>query len=100
MRRGGRFLATPPLGKRYTTGWVYYMLGSDARLQGGHLLVLVCLCASHVPSCYDVPTYFSFDHLKESRAPGKYRNWSAFTCRALGGDTRSTLLRYFPGCSE
>ncbi|CAK0822830.1 unnamed protein product [Prorocentrum cordatum] len=45
MRRGGRFLATP-LGKRYTTRWVYYMFGSDARLQGGHT-VLVCLCASH-----------------------------------------------------
>ncbi|CAK0874204.1 unnamed protein product [Prorocentrum cordatum] len=44
MRRGGRFMATP-LGKRYTTRW-HYMSGSDARLQGGHV-VLVRLCASH-----------------------------------------------------
>ncbi|CAK0810845.1 unnamed protein product, partial [Prorocentrum cordatum] len=33
------------LGKRYTTRWVYDMFGSDARLQGGRV-VLVCLCAS------------------------------------------------------
>jgi ATP-dependent helicase/nuclease subunit A len=41
-----RVLATP-LEKRYTTIWVYYMFGSDAPLQGGHI-VLECLCASQV----------------------------------------------------
>ncbi|CAK0856844.1 unnamed protein product [Prorocentrum cordatum] len=48
----------------------------------------------------DAPTYFSLDHQKEFRVPRKYRNWRVVTCRALGGDTRSTLFRHFPGCSN
>eukprot|EP00959_Pyramimonas_sp_CCMP1952_P037001 774316-Pyramimonas_sp.AAC.1 len=38
----------------------------------------------------DVPTYCSLDHQKEYRVPRKFRNLGVFTCRALGGDTRST----------
>eukprot|EP00959_Pyramimonas_sp_CCMP1952_P222525 4651965-Pyramimonas_sp.AAC.1 len=45
-------------------------------------------------STYDVPTAcFRLDCQEEFRAPRQYRNWRAFTCRALGGDTRSTLFR-------
>eukprot|EP00959_Pyramimonas_sp_CCMP1952_P425877 8920399-Pyramimonas_sp.AAC.1 len=62
MRRGGRFLATP-LGKRYTTRWVYYMFESDARLQGWHI-VLVMAPTSQIEFCSENDRAVSYTHLR------------------------------------